>query len=75
MAMAHILRQYREGVLCGSASFFDGNEGVDGKGMPQGMGSGCNEAHIAHHLSRMSNAHLPDRLMKEVTHLLISEGF
>jgi hypothetical protein len=57
------------------SSFFDGYQGVDGKGMAQGMGSGWIEGHIAHHLSGMPNADLFDRLVKEVTHPLISEGF
>jgi hypothetical protein len=65
--------KHGESMLRGSPSFFDGFEGIDGKGMAQAMGSGWSEEDIAEFFSWLSDAHLSNGMVKEEPHLLIRQ--
>jgi len=45
--------------------FFDGFEGVDGKGMAQAMGGGWIEDHVAESFSWLSDSDLSDGTVEE----------
>ena len=73
VAVPHIGGKHGESILGGSPSFFDGFEGIDGKGMAQAMGSGWSEEDIAEFFSWLSDAHLSNGMVKEEPHLLIRQ--
>ena len=63
--------KHGECMLRGLPSFFDGFEGVDGKGMAQAMGSGWIEYQIAEFSSGLMNPHLSNGLVEGGSDLLI----
>ena len=67
--------QYGQGISSGFPSFLDIIKCINGKAVPEGMGPGRIEVHGPHHFSRLPEADIPDCLMKDVTHLVIPEGF
>jgi hypothetical protein len=58
VAVPHIGGKHGQRILKGSPSFFDGFEGIDGKGMAQAMGSGGIEDDIAEFFSWLGDPHL-----------------
>ena len=58
VAVTHIGGKHGQSILGGSPSFFDGFEGIDGKGMAQAMGSGRIEDDIAEFFSWLGDPHL-----------------
>ena len=69
--MPQVGSQHREGVLRGSPAFFDGFEGIDGKGMAKAMGSRWIEDNIAEFFSGLSDPHRSNGMVEERPYLLI----
>ena len=61
--------QHRKRMLRGLSAFFDGLESINGKGMAQAMGSGWIENDIAEFFSWLSDAQLPNGMVKEKSDL------
>ena len=69
--MPQIRGKHGEGMLRGSPSFFDGFEGIDGKGMAQAMRSRWSEEDIAELFSWLSDPDRSNGMVEEEPHLLI----
>jgi hypothetical protein len=69
--MSKVSGKHGECMLGGLPPFFDGFEGVDGKGMAKTMGSGWSEEDIAQFFSCLSNSDLSDGTVEEEPDLLI----
>ena len=65
--VAQVRGKHGEGMLRGSPAFFDGFEGIDGKGMAQAMGSGWIEDDIAEFFSWLSDPDLSNGMVEEKT--------
>jgi len=65
VAVTHIGGKHGQSILRGSPSFFDGFEGIDGKGMAQAMGSGGIEDDIAEFFSWLGDPHLSYGMVEE----------
>ena len=65
VAVTHIGGKHGQSILRGSSSFFDGFEGIDGKGMAQAMGSGRIEDDIAEFFSWLSDPHFSYGMVEE----------
>jgi hypothetical protein len=65
VAVTHIGGKHGQSILGGSPSFFDGFEGIDGKGMAQAMGSGGIEDDIAEFFSWLGDPHLSYGMVEE----------
>jgi hypothetical protein len=65
VAVTHIGGKHGQSILGGSPSFFDGFEGIDGKGMAQAMGSGRIEDDIAEFFSWLGDPHLSYGMVEE----------
>jgi hypothetical protein len=73
VAMTHIGGKHGESILRGSPSFFDGFEGIDGKGMAQAVGSGWIEDDIAEFFSWLGYPHLSYGMVEEKSDLWTTE--
>jgi hypothetical protein len=69
VAVTHIGGKHGQSILSGSPSFFNGFEGIDGKGMAQAMGSGWIEDNIAKFFSWLSDPHLSYAFVEEKSDL------
>jgi len=69
VAMPHIGGKHGQSILWGLPMFFDGFEGVDGKGMAQAMGGGWIEDHVAESFSWLSDPHLFYGMVEEKSDL------
>ena len=73
VAVTHIGGKHGQSILGGSPSFFDGFEGIDGKGMAQAMGSRRIEDDIAEFFSWLSDPHLSYGMVEERSDLWTRE--
>ena len=71
--MSEVSGKHGECMLGGIPAFFDGFEGVDGKGVAQAMRHWWIEDNIAQFFSWLSDADLSDRIVEEEPDLLIRD--
>ena len=69
VAVTHIGGKHGQSILRGSPMFFDGFEGIDGKGMAQAMGSGGIEDNVAEFFSWLSDTHPSYGMVEEKSDL------
>jgi len=69
VAVTHIGGKHGQSILGGLSAFFDGFEGIDGKGMAQAMGSGWIEDNIAEFFSWLGYPHLSYGMVEEKSDL------
>jgi hypothetical protein len=69
VAVSHIGGKHGQSILGGLSAFFDGFEGINGKGMAQAMGSGWIEDDIAEFFSWLGYPHLSYGMVEEKSDL------
>lgn len=69
VTVPHIGSKHGQSILWGLPMFFDGFEGIDGKGMAQAMGSGWIEDNVAEFFSWLSDPHLSYAFVEEKSDL------